>query len=167
MGFGPPGRLKLQYHYQCVFFFATEEKRKRVSTYFFFQLVTKIFSESPPVNHQQAEGDAVTDLLWVTVCERQFSCDMEHDFSSVKGRNDCLTSCLTITHIESSSEPEKRAWGDRLMWFYTLHASAKHHQHAALYPVKPCRWTVSPKMERNSLNSSLSSLLLSMSSSVN
>lgn len=36
-----------------------------------------------------------------------------------------------------------------------------------IYPVKPCSWMVSPKMDRNSLNSSLSSLLPSMSSSVN
>lgn len=52
--------------------------------------------------------DTVTDLLWVTLCERQFGCDMEHDFSPMKGSEDGFTSCLTMTHIQSSSEPEKK-----------------------------------------------------------
>ncbi len=49
----------------------------------------------------------VTDLLWVSLCERQFSCDMEHDFSPLKGSEDCFTSCLTMTDIQSSSEPKE------------------------------------------------------------
>lgn len=48
---------------------------------------------------------------------------------------------------------------------FKYYMSNQHHSDAR-YPVKPRSSIVSPKMDRNSLNSSLSSLLLSMSSSV-
>lgn len=50
--------------------------------------------------------------------------------------------------------------------YYTHHYLSNQHHHDARYPVKPRSSIVSPKMDRNSLNPSLSSLLLSMSSSV-
>lgn len=66
-----------------------------------------------------------TDLLRVTVCERQFSCNMKHDFSPMKGSVDCFTSCLTVTHVQSSSEPEDRDWGHKSLIYYTCHLSDK------------------------------------------
>lgn len=61
----------------------------------------------------------LTDLLRVTVCERQFSCNMKHDFSPMKGSVDCFTSCLTVTHVQSSFEPGDREWGHSVIWFIT------------------------------------------------
>lgn len=49
------------------------------------------------------------------------------------------------------------------LWMFCPFNKKKKHW---FYPVKPCSWTVSPKIERNSWNSSVSSLLLRMSSSV-
>lgn len=119
------------------------------------------------VNHKsRINWDSVTDLLWVALCERQFSWDMEHDFSPMKGSKDCFTSSLTMTHIQASSEPEKREWKEEFTWLFTLHVSFLQLNISILYPVKPCSWIVSPRIDRNSLKSSLSSLLLSISSSV-
>lgn len=52
----------------------------------------------------------VTDLLWVTVCKREFGCDMKHDFSAMKGSEDCFPSCLAMTNVQPASEPEKNLW---------------------------------------------------------
>lgn len=66
----------------------------------------------------------LTDLLGVTVCERQLSCNMKHYFSPMKGSVDCLTSCLTVTHIQTSSEPEDRGMrASHLLIYSTCHLS--------------------------------------------
>ena len=108
---GPPGRPKLQCHYQCVFFFVTVWREKKTVCQIDFVRVPKI----PPETVLWLICDTVTDLLRVALCERQFSCDMEHDFSLVKGCEDGFTSCLTMTHIQSSSEPESEE--KEIMWF--------------------------------------------------
>lgn len=100
---------------------------------FRFSLDLKIaFERHSPVNHQhrQTEDDAVNDLLWVTLCEGQFSCHMKHDFSPVKGSVDRFTSCLTMTHIQSSPKAETK--GDERSNHVISHIScviSPHCQH--------------------------------------
>lgn len=84
----------------------------------------------------------------------------------MKGSKDCFTSSLTMTHIQTSSEPEKKRVKRRINMTFPTACVNFPANISILYPVKPCSWIVSPKIDRNSLNSSLSSLLLSISSSV-
>lgn len=115
----------------------TRRREKKVSVQ---ETVLKISPETPCSESSARTGsDAVTDLLWVTLCERQFSCDMEHDVPPLKGSEDCFTSCLTMTHIQSSSEPEEK--GARRPHHLILHTTrvicaTKQHQRGATLPSK-------------------------------
>lgn len=84
--------------------------------------------------------------------------------------NKVKTASLPVWPWETSSPPLKLKGGEKSWPSDCLNPPTGCHSKKLkkcwFYPVKPCSWTVSPKIDRNSLNLSLSSLLLSMSSSV-
>lgn len=53
-------------------------------------------------------------LLCIALCEGQFGGHMEHDLSAVEGSEDRITSCLAVTHIQTSSKPGREGGRERM-----------------------------------------------------
>lgn len=136
-----------------------------------FQLVPKTFLET--VNHHYridqgwySNWPAVGHPLWKAVWLRHGTWFLSHErkWRRLHFLSDHDTHPVLLWTWEKGSEERKN---HVILHIACVIGPAKQHQHSLLYRVKPWSWIVSPRIERNSLNSSLSSLLLSMSSSVN